>query len=117
VTPSAAQTPATESSAASNASRRKLPPQRWIVQEQHVEAAAALAAAARLPPVLAELLIARGITDARSAFAYLNPEIEHLNDPYLMLGMTVAVERLERAITAKEPVLLYGDYDVDGPLP
>jgi single-stranded-DNA-specific exonuclease len=85
-----------------------------MIQEQHAEAAAVLAAAAHLPPVLAELLIARGITDAAAAFAYLNPEIEHLHDPYLMLGMAVAVERLERAITAKDPVLLYGDYDVDG---
>ena len=38
----------------------------------------------------------------------------HLHDPFLMLGMMAAVERLERAIAAREPVLLYGDYDVDG---
>jgi single-stranded-DNA-specific exonuclease len=111
---SAAQAPAIESSVKTAASARKLPNQRWIVQEQHAEAAAALAREARLPPVLAELLIARGITDAAAAFAFLNPEIDHLNDPFLMLGMTAAVERLERAIAAKEPVLLYGDYDVDG---
>ena len=98
----------------SAAPSRKLPTQRWIVQDQHTEAAASLARESRLPPVLAELLIARGITDAAAAFAFLNPEIEHLNDPFLMLGMTAAVERLERAIAAKEPVLLYGDYDVDG---
>ena len=84
------------------------------MQDQHPEAAAALAAAAHLPPVLAELLIARGITEPAAAFSFLNPEITHLNDPSLMLGMTAAVDRLERAIAAKEPVLLYGDYDVDG---
>ena len=109
--PSAARGPVKESAIASP---RKLPPQRWMLQEQHAEAAAVLAGAAHLPPVLAELLIARGITDAAAAYAFLNPEIEHLNDPFLMLGMAAAVERLERAITAKEPVLLYGDYDVDG---
>jgi single-stranded-DNA-specific exonuclease len=73
-----------------------------------------LAKAARIPPVLAELLIARGIASPSQASAFLNPELAHLHDPFLMLGMTAAVERLERAIAAHEPVLLYGDYDVDG---
>ena len=73
-----------------------------------------LAHEARLPLVLAELLVARGITTPPQAFAFLNPELAHLHDPFLMLGMTAAVERLERAIAAREPVLLYGDYDVDG---
>jgi single-stranded-DNA-specific exonuclease len=64
--------------------------------------------------VLAELLIARGISSPGEASAFLNPELAHLHDPFLMSGMTVAVERLERAIAAHEPILLYGDYDVDG---
>jgi len=93
---------------------RKLPPQRWVLQEANLEAATALAADARLPQVLAELLIARGISDPAAAFAFLNPDLNHLNDPFLMKGMTAAVERIERAIAAKESVLLYGDYDVDG---
>jgi single-stranded-DNA-specific exonuclease len=95
-----------------------LPRQRWIVAEPHAEASAALAREARLPPVLAELLVARGIIQAAEAFAFLNPEPSHLHDPFLMLGMAAAVERLERAIAraiaAGEPILLYGDYDVDG---
>jgi single-stranded-DNA-specific exonuclease len=64
--------------------------------------------------VLAELLTARGVAQPAKAFAFLNPEPAHLHDPFLMLGMTAAVERLERAIALREPVLLYGDYDVDG---
>jgi single-stranded-DNA-specific exonuclease len=82
--------------------------------EPHPAEAAELAKAARLPLVLAELLVARGITQPADAFAFLNPEITHLHDPLLMLGMNAAVERLERANAAREPVLLYGDYDVDG---
>jgi single-stranded-DNA-specific exonuclease len=82
--------------------------------EPHPEASAALARDARLPQVLAELLVSRGITEASDAFAFLNPELAHLNDPLLMLGMEAAVARLERAIAQREPVLLYGDYDVDG---
>jgi single-stranded-DNA-specific exonuclease len=93
---------------------RSLPRQRWRLAEPHPAEAAALAGSARLPQVLAELLMARGVTSAAEAFAFLNPEIAHLHDPLLMLGMNEAVERLERAIAAREPVLLYGDYDVDG---
>ena len=93
---------------------RGFPRQRWIVAEAHPEAAAALAREARLPLVLAELLVARGITKPADAFAFLNPDFAQLHDPSSMLGMAAAVERLERAIIHREPVLLYGDYDVDG---
>lgn len=98
----------------SPAAVRSRPRQRWILAEPHPLQAQELAAAARLPLVLAELLIARGITKPDEAFAFLNPELSHLHDPFLMLGMTAAVERLEAAIAQREPVLLYGDYDVDG---
>ena len=93
---------------------RSLPSQRWAFAEPHPDEAAALAKAARLPQVLAELLVARGITQPAEAFSFLNPEAAHLHDPMLMLGMNAAVARLERAIASREPVLLYGDYDVDG---
>jgi len=96
------------------AEERKLLRQRWSFAEPHPAEAAELARAARLPLVLAELLVARGITQPVDAFAFLNPEAAHLHDPLLMLGMNAAVERVERAIAAREPVLLYGDYDVDG---
>jgi single-stranded-DNA-specific exonuclease len=78
------------------------------------EESASLAASARIPLVLAELLVARGITAAEQASAFLNPELTHLHDPSLMLGMSQAVERIEFAIARREPILLYGDYDVDG---
>ena len=93
---------------------RRGPRQRWIIAPTHPEQAEALAKSARLPHVLAELLIARGITDPQDTFAFLNPDSTQLHDPFLMLGMAVAVERLERAIALHEPILLYGDYDVDG---
>jgi single-stranded-DNA-specific exonuclease len=100
--------------AASAGFARRLPPERWVLAEPHPEAAAALAKEARLPLVLAELLCARGITQASEAFAFLNPEYAHLHSPSLMLGMDKAVARLEQAIAARETILLYGDYDVDG---
>ena len=90
------------------------PRQRWILAEPHPREAEELASAARIPLVLAELLVARGITESSEAFAFLNPEVAHLHDPLLMLGMQPAVERIEAAIARREPILLYGDYDVDG---
>jgi single-stranded-DNA-specific exonuclease len=90
------------------------PPQRWLLAEPHPEQAAVLAREARLPQVMAELLVARGITSATQANSFLHPDPSQLHDPYLMRGMAEAVARLERAIAAREPVLLYGDYDVDG---
>ncbi len=93
---------------------RSYPRQRWVLAPSHPEESAVLAAAAHLPLVLAELLIARGIRDAQNALAFLYPDFSHLHDPSAMKGMAAAVERVERAIATKEPILLYGDYDVDG---
>ena len=90
------------------------PRQRWILADAHTQEAGELAKAARIPLVLAELLVARGIKDPQDAFAFLNPEISHLHDPFLMLGMTAAVERVQAAVAHQEAILLYGDYDVDG---
>lgn len=90
------------------------PPQRWQLSPSHPEEASALAAAARLPLVVAELLLARGIATEEAAYNFLNPEIGQLHDPFLMLGMAAAVDRLELAIARCETILLYGDYDVDG---
>ncbi len=93
---------------------RIAPRQRWTLAEAHPAEAADLARATQIPLVVAELLIARGISTSSQAFAFLNPDIALLNDPFLMLGMAAAVERVEQAISAHQPILLYGDYDVDG---
>ena len=65
-------------------------------------------------PTLARLLVNRGITTAESAEIFLSPSIAQLHSPYLMSGMKTAVDRIEAAIERKEPILIYGDYDVDG---
>jgi single-stranded-DNA-specific exonuclease len=63
---------------------------------------------------LARLLIRRGITDFDSASRFLFPSLAHLHAPELMTGLRAAVDRLDAAIDRKEPLLIYGDYDVDG---
>jgi single-stranded-DNA-specific exonuclease len=63
---------------------------------------------------LARLLVARGIDTPETAATFLSPSIAQLHSPYLMTGMKAAVDRIEAAIERKEPILVYGDYDVDG---
>ena len=90
------------------------PPQRWQLNIPDPENASILAGAAHVPMVVAELLLARGIATELAAYNFLNPDIGQLHDPFQMLGMAAAVERLELAISRCETILLYGDYDVDG---
>ncbi len=64
--------------------------------------------------ILAPLLARRGIADAESAQHFLSPGLAHLHSPQQMTGLSAAVDRLDAAIERKEPILIYGDYDVDG---
>jgi len=63
---------------------------------------------------LAQLLVRRGLTDAEAAARFLSPSLAHLHLPEQMTGLRAAVDRLDAAIERKEPILIYGDYDVDG---
>src|SRR5256714_1959742 len=87
---------------------------KWIVRERDTVRAEQLAATLHVSPIVADLLIARGYEDAALAQKFLNPSLDHLHDPFLMRGMSDAVARLVQAIDRQEPILIYGDYDVDG---
>jgi single-stranded-DNA-specific exonuclease len=63
---------------------------------------------------LARLLIRRGLTSVEDAAYFLLPCVDHLHAPEQMTGVRAAVDRLDAAIARKEPMLIYGDYDVDG---
>jgi single-stranded-DNA-specific exonuclease len=65
-------------------------------------------------PVLADLLVGRGIDEPEAAARFLSPALTDLHDPLRMSGMKTALDRLEAALERKEKVLIYGDYDVDG---
>ena len=75
---------------------------------------AALAAALTLPEPICRLLIARGYRDPERAKTFLRPRLDQMHDPLLLRGMDQAVDRLVRAIRAKERIMIHGDYDVDG---
>ena len=88
---------------------------RWVVKPQgNPEAVAAMAAATGISPVLANLLVQRGIDTLEKAKKFFNPLLSDLHDPFLMKDMDKAVERVERAVRNREKIMVYGDYDVDG---
>ena len=84
------------------------------MRRQDAAQAASLARVLGVSPILAALLISRGYDDASSARSFLTPNNKQIHEPFLMLGMREAVARLEQAIDNQEPILIYGDYDVDG---
>jgi single-stranded-DNA-specific exonuclease len=68
----------------------------------------------KLEPVLANLLIQRGVDSFEKAKDFFRPSLDKLHDPFLMKDMDKAVERIQRAFQEEENILIYGDYDVDG---
>ena len=87
---------------------------KWIVKEADAASVRAVSEALGISELTAKVLYHRGIKDARSAKNFLEPEDAPFNDPFLMLGMRKAVDRIKQALDAKEKICVYGDYDVDG---
>ena len=88
---------------------------RWVVKPQGDPGTVAmLAAALRISPILANLLVQRGIDTVEKAEKFFRPSLADLHDPFLMKDMDRAVERVERAVANNEKIMVYGDYDVDG---
>src|SRR5881275_2445309 len=98
----------------STAPARQKQTKKWIVRQTDPVRVNELSAALGVSPIVANLLVARGHERVDSATAFLNPSLDQLHDPSLMLGMSEAVERLLFAIDHQQPILIYGDYDVDG---
>ena len=96
------------------ASRKQSLRKRWIYPASDNTAAAELSRAANLPLIVAELLFTRGVRTEEEVHRFLHPQLGDLHDPYLMSGMRAAVPRVQQAIERREPILIYGDYDVDG---
>src|ERR1039458_193221 len=87
---------------------------RWLDSPVDAESVQRLARELKVSPLVARLLVKRGLTEPAAAQAFLHPSLGQLHAPELMAGMREAVERLRRALDQHEKILIYGDYDVDG---
>lgn len=88
---------------------------RWIPKpEPDKLKVEALASAINVNKVLSSILVQRGIDDFEKARRFFRPQYSQLYDPFLMKGMDIAINRIDEALSKKQKVLIYGDYDVDG---
>ena len=86
----------------------------WKINDFNKDEAARLAKEVNVPPVIGQLLIARGLTTPEAAKRFLDKDHETFNDPFLLDGMHEALERIHKAIRLEEKIVVYGDYDADG---
>ncbi len=86
----------------------------WRIQPPQPQRASALAVALGLHPITAQLLLNRGLATPAEAKRFLSPSLQALMDPWTLPDMRPAVSRLKRAVAEREPIVLFGDSDVDG---
>jgi single-stranded-DNA-specific exonuclease len=86
----------------------------WTLATPQPLLAETLAASLKIPPLLAQCLINRGFSEPVVIENFLAPRLKNLADPFLLPNMAAAVERLFRAREQNEPLVIFGDYDVDG---
>ena len=88
---------------------------KWILKPAaDPEKVSRLGAELGIDPVLSSLLVQRGVETFEEARKFFRPSLADLHDPFLMKDMDKAVDRLSRAVSSREKILVYGDYDVDG---
>jgi single-stranded-DNA-specific exonuclease len=86
----------------------------WLVSKTNPEFLNHLSSTVKISPVLAQVLVNRGMKDALSIRDFLYPSLNNIHDPFLMPDMRKAVDRIRAAIDRKERVFIHGDYDADG---
>lgn len=98
------------------ATRRQLSltDRQWVFRDCDEVRRDHLARSLGLSPLMARLLVSRGVCEPEAARSFLAPDLSGLHDPALLPDMDRAVARLRKAIGAGEPILIYGDYDADG---
>ncbi|MBC8193794.1 MAG: single-stranded-DNA-specific exonuclease RecJ [Candidatus Marinimicrobia bacterium] len=86
----------------------------WIIQDSPLGEIENLTTSLGVSPVVGGLLWRRDLRTIDEAREFFNPSISHLHDPFLMLNMDIAVDEISKCLDAHAPILVYGDYDVDG---
>ena len=88
---------------------------RWTYKPKPTpEKISTLVESLNISPMIAELLVSRGIETFEQARLFFRPTLADLHDPFLMKDMEKAVARIEQAILSGENIMVFGDYDVDG---
>ena len=87
---------------------------RWSIAPSQPALAEFLAGQLKISPLLAQCLLNRGFSEPEPITRFLEPRLKNLADPFLLPNMQAAVERLFAAHAAREPLVIFGDYDVDG---
>ncbi|HSQ77713.1 MAG TPA: DHH family phosphoesterase, partial [Nitrospirota bacterium] len=87
---------------------------KWVLAEADEEKVAALSEDAGLHLLVARLMVIRGIVETTAARAFLDCELSSLSGPAIFSGMDRAVSRIQKAVSGREKITVYGDYDVDG---
>jgi single-stranded-DNA-specific exonuclease len=87
---------------------------RWTLAPPQPLLAGQLAAQLKISPLLAQCLLNRSFSEPAAIENFLSPRLKNLADPFLLPNMAAAVERLLRAREQNEPLVIFGDYDVDG---
>ena len=88
---------------------------KWeLVESRPHEEIESLSRQSNIPYAVARILINRGIDTPEQVDRFFNPNTSHLYDPFLMLDMDKAVDRIVKALGHRERIAIYGDYDVDG---
>jgi len=86
----------------------------WKSKEPDMNLSQQLVSELEIPLLIAQLLVNRGVVEAKAAQEFLHPDLSNLHPPSMMKGIPEAVERVKTAIDKGEKIWVYGDYDVDG---
>ena len=88
---------------------------RWIIRQDYdLETVENLAASLGVDRIIAALLVERGVRTFEEARRFFRPGLDQIHDPFVMKGMRQAIDRINQAIAARQRIMVYGDYDVDG---
>lgn len=87
---------------------------KWLVNRTNTEYIEYLSKVASISPIFAQVLINRGIKTPHEIYDFLNPRLSNLSDPFTLIGINAAVERIKEAVKRSERILVHGDYDADG---
>lgn len=87
---------------------------KWVLAEHDAGAVSRLSEKACIHPLIARLMLNRGIDDAAAALSFLSSDLTTLSNPHIFCGMGTAIARIREALSSNQKIVVFGDYDVDG---